>query len=635
MASPDGDRMTRLRRTAALLLLALLPPFLLLNPPLLVLLALPLLLSLQRSPPPGWLKLLLLPLGGVTLWLLPNADLLLRLVGLLLFLAALKLLECHSCRDARAYGLLAWILLACGWVLQPGLGWTLYLLVWGLLHLGWLLGLNQPLGRSLLRTQLALALAGLPLVLVLFLAVPRLPPLWNLRPPSTSATGLSDRVDPGSISRLARSGAIAFRFTLAGPAPPPPLYWRSMVHEQFDGRAWLRTVEAATRLPPAPGGRPYSVLLTDSRSPWLVSLDYSRADSPQIRATADGSFERLPGQPDLRRYEGRQSEDPRWLPPPRDPARLLALPPGNPRAIALAQDWWQQFPDPAQRLVVARDWFRRNDFRYTLRPPRLGSDPIDDFLFRSRRGFCEHYASSFTTLMRAAGIPARVVSGYLGGEYNRSGGFYEVRQYEAHAWSEVWLGDRWQRVDPTTWVVPERESGDLADSLDRQDRAELPSLALGDGLGWWHQQLSALDYRWSLWVLGASAEQQLQLWQQWLPWLNPRAWTSHLVLLLVGALGVGLVSWLLRSRPTGSPLQRAWLRLEATLSRRGFRRQPGEAEGPYLQRVASQLPPAAADALRDLGALYQCSRYGDRPPPHWRRQWRQLTRRLYSNRQSS
>ncbi|RTK99023.1 MAG: transglutaminase domain-containing protein, partial [Neisseriaceae bacterium] len=158
-----------------------------------------------------------------------------------------------------------------------------------------------------------------------------------------------------------------------------------------------------------------------------------------------------------------------------DLQQALRLPSGyNPRARQLAQQWRTNSRTPGEVVDHALRYFNRQQFFYTLQPPLLGSDSVDDFLFNSRRGFCEHYASSFVFLMRAAGVPARVVTGYMGGELNPVGGYLIVRQSDAHAWAEVWLGNAgWQRVDPTAAVAPARVQQDLASALPISDSLPL------------------------------------------------------------------------------------------------------------------------------------------------------------------
>jgi len=294
----------------------------------------------------------------------------------------------------------------------------------------------------------------------------------------------------------------------------------------------------------------------------------------------------------------------------------LALPDGaHPKTRALAAQWRESIRDDAKLVATGLDYFRNQPFYYTLKPPLLAPDPVDYFLFESRRGFCEHYASAFTVLMRSAGIPTRIVTGYQGGNVNPLGGYVIVRQRDAHAWAEVWLGERgWVRIDPTAAVSPQRiELGMDATLPDPIGPAALGIEADGNIANLVRRLLHGWDSvnnSWNQWVLGYGAIRQQELLSRF--GLNAGDWRSLLLALLV-ALGVALVVvafWLDRRAESSDRVTCAYARLCAKLARVGFER--AEQEGPvaFSQRVAQQCPPLA-DAVTALFDRYVALRYAD------------------------
>ncbi len=324
---------------------------------------------------------------------------------------------------------------------------------------------GQPPARELLGSAGRQLLYALPLAAVLFLFVPRLPgAFWSLPGDEAAITGLSDEMSPGAIARLAESDEPALRVRFAG-APPPPgeRYWRGPVLHDFDGFTWRRgpTLASGARLEYAGTRYHYTMTVEPGSLPMVPALQYTGPlEMPFVRFTPDYQLllPRPLGQAQAFELDG-------W-PGARSTGELgeyerhvdLRLPPGrNPRSIALARQLRAGAADDAAVVRAALEHLRTGGYTYTLAPQRLGRDSVDDLLFGTREGFCGHYASAFVMLMRAAGIPARVVTGYMGGEWNRIGGYLTVRAAEAHAWAEVWLPGRgWTRADPTAVVSPER-----------------------------------------------------------------------------------------------------------------------------------------------------------------------------------
>lgn len=545
-------------------------------------------------------------------------------VALLAAMTALKMLEAHTRRDGLVLVLLGYLLVMANLLSTQSLLACAHLLGSVLLLSAAQTAVVSPgvlaAPLELLRFCARLLALSAPFMVVLFLLFPRLPgPLWHLpKDAAGGRTGLSDEMSPGDISQLSLSGAVAFRVSFAGRAPPPEqLYWRGPVLWLFDGRAWTRPGERSG------GGLDYRALgealdYTVTVEPhgqrWLFALDLPARVPEHSVATADFQLLRREPVDEVLRYPMRSY--PRYATGPLRPweRRLgLQLPEGgNPRARELAARWRDQDPDPATLAARVLALFHEQPFHYTLSPPLLtGPDSVDEFLFESRRGFCEHYAGSFVFLMRSAGVPARVVTGYQGGEHNELGDYWIVRQADAHAWAEVWLpGSGWTRVDPTAAVAPERVGGGLFAAL--ADPAEVPFLARrGESwlrrlaLGW-----DAVNNAWNQWVLAYGPERQRRL----LAGLGLEALGGAG---LVGALlaGLGAVGsilaglWLWKQRRNADPVARAWERFCARLARRGLARRPHEGPLDFVERVAGARPDLAGPA-RTIGWLYARLRYG-------------------------
>lgn len=543
-------------------------------------------------------------------------------VALLGAFVVLKLLECRALTDATLVTQLSFYLLLTLYLSDQPFWLALYSMAIGAWVLrNWLL-LHHPEARSRLAIWPLLgrmALLGLPWALALFVLFPRLEhPLWQL-PQSAprGTTGISDIMRPGSVGQLIRSPEVALRAEVAGaPLPASALYWRALVLWDYDGTTWHPARQRRQQLAPAPEPPPgtsqgidYSITLEPSRQQWLFVLDRGQALSAGVEAAAtpDGEFmARRPVEQRIRyRAHSTLAPAPEWLSPAT--RRLaLSLPAGNPRARALAAQWAETHADPAARVQAALRLFAAAPFAYTLNPPPLGREQVDSFVFDTRRGFCEHYAGSFVFLMRAAGVPARVVTGYQGGEYNPIGQHYVVRQSDAHAWAEVWLDGRgWIRVDPTSAVAPSRIEQGLDAAVGDEAGAWRPSQQPG-----WLQDLrwayEGVVYTWQRWVLQYDHAQQARL----LDTLGAGAGPGQL---LAGALGMLCLLALVplwRRRAPADPLDAAYARFCGLLARHGCERAPAEGPQDYATRASAQLP-RAADAIAAVTAVYIGVRYGN------------------------
>ena len=563
--------------------------------------------------------------------------------ALLALTAGLKVLETRSRRDLFVVILITYFL-GLAALLASTSPWSIAYLL-GVAWLATVAALRVEATRggqasaASARYALGVVAQALPIALALWLFFPRLAtPLWRIGAPAGHATsGLGDTMNPGDIDDLALSDAIAFRVRFLGRTPPhADLYWRGPVLDAFDGRTWSRRdPEFATAPAPGPAGTAYRYRLNlepYSRH-WVVALDRPRAaDLPGARLSGDGVLMRP--HPTATPFDLSAISD--VGPPPPAPLtdtarRLDTLVPadGNPRTRALARRLRREYPRDGDLVAAVLARFHRDAFYYTLTPPPLpGADPIDAFLFATKRGFCEHYASAFAVLMRDAGIPARIVTGYFGGKFNPYGGYFIVRQSDAHAWDEIWIRGRgWLRVDPTAAIAPQRVDPGL-----RGDAAAAGSFAAGLGLespwaGGIALRLDAMRLWWREAVLRYDRQAQRSL----LSALHiPHPDTRKLAALLAAALGLAF-AWLtwrtrreLAARPRAEPA-RSFARLGAKLAARGLARRAHEGPEDYGRRVAASRPDIGA-SVQALCREYAALRYGREASPRRLREFRLAVR---------
>jgi len=545
-------------------------------------------------------------------------------VALLVLFGGMKMLESRSQRDAVALVFLTWFLAITNFLYTQSIPTAFGMLAAVAASVAALVGLAAPrrAPRANLRTALLLLGQAVPAALALFLLFPRVQgPLWGLPQDAYSGiAGLSDSMTPGSLSQLTLSDAIAFRVDFKGELPPRrTLYWRGPVLWDFDGRTWRAGSPGIAALPePRNGTRTeYSVLLEPHNRNWLFALESPALLPPRTRYLDDGEIVTLAPVRTRLRYEmvSQLEADPVADEDPRNLRRALAMPAGfNPRARAMAARWHAESSGDRQVLARAIEYFRVERLQYTTLPRLLGRDTVDEFLFESREGFCEHFASAFAFLMRAAGVPARVVTGYQGGDLNPVDNRFTVRQADAHAWAEVYLVDRgWIRVDPTALSVPLRLDGGLERAVG--EAARLPLMMRPD-MAWLRTlryNWEALTYQWNLLVLGYNPERQRDL----MTWFGMRDadWLELASTLLasLGAFVLALSAWMLRRAVRPDPVQSAWRRFCGKLGARGVARAPHEGPRDYAERAARSLP-SASEPIRRIAALYIALRYGPGDP---------------------
>jgi transglutaminase-like putative cysteine protease len=547
-------------------------------------------------------------------------------VTLLIVMAGLKLLETRTQRDVALSIYLGFFLVLTNFLFSQAIPLGIYMLACVWIFVATMIGFNRvgstPSLSERLRPAGALLAQALPLMIAFFIIFPRAQgPLWALPQDTRSgSTGLSESMAPGTISNLIKSDALAFRVQFEGERPPfSTLYWRGPVLVDFDGATWSVPREApfgnmtyARREKQAL----YAVTIEPHGKTWLFALDVP-ASLPQ-GAYMLGDLQLRVHRPvtERRRYEMSSYLDYRYgerIGPNALQPLLKFDERRNPRTVALGRQWARESANEGELLQKAFTYFNR-EFTYTLEPPLLDTrDPYDDFLFQSKQGFCEHYAGSFALIMRAAGIPARIVTGYQGGEVNPINNELVVRQADAHAWVEIWLKDQgWVRVDPTGAVSPLRVEGGVNAALG--PIGVFPSLIAADPLGILagvRDAWRAMNSQWDSWVVGYNIDKQRQFFAQLgfpsVDWRTLGFWLLIATFLVGGAIGIGL---LVRDRPRRrEPSLIAWDRFCAKLAAAGLPRAAHEGPVDFLARVKSQRPRSAGVA-EEITRRYVEARYG-------------------------
>jgi len=570
------------------------------------------------------------------------------MVSLLLCAFVLKLLEVKSRRDAQLLIFIGFITCATQLLFNQSPLAAFYSLLCCWLLLGswraiYLLH-SQPLRRGLKRSGL-LVLQALPIMALMFVVLPRLGPLWAIPNQNKATSGFSDTMSPGDIGELVLSKAPAFRVAFEG-APPAAnqLYWRGLIMNNYDGRSWhLREqwnpqIGAMPGQPSAKSLINYTIILEPHGRRWLFGLTTPIAlDAGKTRALIGADQLLLTRQAVTQRLRYKVISARAFNYPqapqlsPTERLENTRLPPqGNPRARALAESWRAQGLNDEAIIAKALALYGQ-DFVYTLKPPTLGANAVDEFLFATKRGFCEHFASSLAFLLRAAAIPARLVVGYQGGRWNELENYLLVSQSDAHAWVEVWTPSQgWRTLDPTAEVAPERIETGLDNALSAEDLNLVQSpwdrsallLAL-------QKRWDAAAYNWQRWVLNYDSEAQEGLFKRWLGGSEP--WRLALWLLGLGLAAAGVFAWFIRQRDNTraqTPETRLVRRLERKLAARGLLRPPGTSLRDFCRQVQdAQLNPK----LMAICDSYEAIAYGLQQPQQRQQQLtslRQLIRAL-------
>ena len=574
--------------------------------------------------------------------------------ALFVTLLGLKFIELRTHRDLMIILFLGYFVAITHFLDNQNISMAVYLFAVIILLTTALISFNrkQDINLSEFKTDLRLAsvmlLQALPIMLVLFILFPRLSaPLWAIPTDSASGvTGLSDEMSPGKISSLTQSSAIAFRVKFHGQRPDTnELYWRGPVFTDYDGRRWSRGSARLThRLKLQETSNPveYTVTLEANNKPWLLALDLpthmvlggrnyalNRSGFIPGEGLISSNYEVYADKPVSQRKQYRMISSLHYITPALSQQQLqdtTKLPDNiSQDLLDFATQLRQQHRSDRGVINAMLAHFRNNDFYYTLQPKPLGRYPMQQFMFDTREGFCEHYASAFTIIMRAAGIPARIVTGYLSNEVNPYGDYLVVRQSDAHAWSEVWLeNEGWVRIDPTAAVAPERI---------RQGLDALPEFSLSPGLlgnntilarAWLKLSRSwdAINNSWYQFVLGYNQKKQKELLEKLGLENTHLVEIAMIIFAIIGAL-IALFS-LFMFRPTRKHdrIGTLYLRFCTLMEKHGLPRHPHEGPEDYRARAITAYP-TQADLVTTIISAYVQNRYS--PHPHTDAEYRMRT----------
>lgn len=561
-------------------------------------------------------------------------------VALLLIAYALKLVELADRRDAYILIFIAYFTCVTEFLFTQELLVTLYMIFAVLLNTTSLVAMHQPgqdrFNPGSLRTASAMILQAFPLMLVLFFVFPRIGPLWNVPLKSNAArTGMSDFMKPGDVASLSLSDEVAFRAEFEVLVPPRrQLYWRGLVLSKLEDGAWRslgwRDVPGNERrlLRPRLSGDfvDYSIIMEPTQQNWLYAIAFATTPDRGILPLNDFRLVSPVEIQDQKQYQVRS-----WLNVPLESqlsdwrrAVETELPPeGNPRTRQLAREMFADAGEnPLRYSESVLAMFREQAFYYTLKPPLLEGDRMDQFLFETGRGFCEHYASAFTWMMRSVGVPARVVAGYQGGEINPLNGTVIVHQFDAHAWTEIWLDGRgWVRVDPTAAIAPDRIEYGLEQALAEEGSflSDTPLSPLRyrdiDLVNLIRLQLDAINYDWQVFVLGFNREEQYDLLNRWLGDISRAQLATGIIAFWVILLMPVALTMLWQSRgPRMDAATRAYLEFCDRLRRAGLERMGHEPPSRFARRIVEERP-ALDPQVTAITAGYESLAYAGEQDP--------------------
>ncbi len=583
-----------------------------------------------RVPQPGRLLMFLLTATVVAVLMQSFGTILGQMPGsaMLLLLAFLKLFEMKSTRDIAIVIFMGFFLVASKFFFSQSVWIAVHVFIVVVYLTSLLIVFSDRLGTTgfnlRMHKSFRMIMQAVPLMLILFVLFPRMPgPLWGMPRDAQSATsGLSDEMSPGSINRLVGSGEVAFRVQFDTETPPhPQLYWRGLVLSNYDGRTWrLENAPAYARPLIVNSGDEeaaysYTVMLEPHNQHWLYALESTTQYDSRLVITREMHLVAANRVTDVMSYNLRSDTGAQNLglfEPER--SKNLALPEGlNSKAVEFAENLFIESNRDSRAYInnVFRH-FAANEFFYTLTPPVLGENAMDDFLFDTRRGFCEHYSSAFVYLMRAAGVPSRVVVGYQGGAMHPFDDYMIVRQSDAHAWAEVWLDDQgWVRIDPTAAVSPTRiENGIESAGLERD---LLPAILISDNALFQRARfmLDSFHNSWNQWVVGFNKKRQQEL----LGLLGfDKVTTGNLVMWLVVLMTIagGVIAWwVIHKDPVKQKdvIRLYFDRLCRKLDKAGIQHRSNEGASEFIARAARLLPAKRQELVR-ITDDYERLRYG-------------------------
>jgi transglutaminase-like putative cysteine protease len=566
-----------------------------------------------------------------------SAGLLFGMVNLLILACALKLMQMRSQKDVYQLVISLFFLIGCGFIFNQSIGFSLF---YALMCLTLLLSLACYHAPSVtiqkqFKTISILSLQALPIGLLLFLVLPQLSPLWHTPKADGAQTGLSEQITPGDIASLSQSSELAFRATFEDLPPiAQQRYWRAIVMEDFDGKTWkvhsyrqkLRELQLKIKqqfTPKLTGSSfNYEVIAEPTYQPWLFALDIAVPADPQSSRNIfqSSDFLLFSQQPlgskyqySVRSYPDALGSQPLTVADKR--INLTVPKKGNNRTREWVSQLRSQYQDNNNFVEAVLRHFVDNPFVYTLRPEVMLVDPVDRFLFDNQAGFCSHYASALAYALRLGGVPARIVTGYQGGELVNNAGespYLSIYQYDAHAWVEIW-GDKtgWQRIDPTALVSPDRIEFGLRQAMLEEGSflADSPfALARLTNIAWLNNirlYLADLDYNWSRWVLGFNSEKQRDLFKSILGKLTPQRLSMFglgIVLTIAVLLSLFFLPHWLQNRV--STTQRLYLKALSAIEKAGTPRPTWQGPTAFNQQITAHYPTIVSEPFAHITQLY-------------------------------
>lgn len=578
---------------------------------------------------PGKLVRFILLLVGVGTVLFSYQTLVGRHAGtaLLVLMLCLKLTEFKNKRDAVVIIFLGYFVVITGFLFSQSIPVAIYMLLTVILLTTTLVAFQHKARSQMPHVKLAsrMILYSLPLAGVLFVLFPRVPgPLWGLPEDAYNAkTGISDTMSPGLISSLASSNEVAFRVKFTKNIPASEYrYWRGPVFWFYNGRAWN-----------APGRRrlkadfinyqalsdplSYAITLQPHQQHWAFALDIPAQIPQQAFITPDLQMMFNKKVTETLRYQLTSYTNyylPRYTSVSFD--RYLELP-GNisPKSRSLVKQWQHQNLSKEQIVDKALNYFANNEFYYSRKSPLLFDDPVDEFLFETKKGYCEHYSSAFTVLMRMAGIPARVVTGYYGGELNPLGEYMIIRQSDAHAWSEVFLQHKgWIRIDPTAVIPPSRIEAE--EDIVRIKPESNQAITITRKTSWLTRSLRGVRYTldsinntWSQWVIGYNNKKQSAIFNAFgIPEITWKGLSTIMFFMLTIMLTI-FSFYIFGTRIKNDPISKIYLRFCQKAARKGLQKQDSETASQFAKRVIDLVPDKKL-AIMKITTMYNNLRYG-------------------------
>jgi len=534
---------------------------------------------------------------------------------LLVIMTFCKLVESKTHREHMLLIILSFFIMSTNFLFSQSIPTAIYMFVCLFIAIFAFININQKTTtlsfNFKIKTSAKIIAYAIPVMIVLFIFFPRISgPLWSTKSDTTQAkTGLSDSMEPGQISNLIYSNDLVFRASFKQTIPAnKQLYWRAITLWDFDGKKWEVTTSIATdaEIIVYKTGFEYQITLEPSQKKWLFLLDMPYKINKGYNINPDFTARLKKPAQSLLQYSAFSTQDYAMQHPLdlNNRKAALSLPDINPKTKSLALNWKQNSINTEEIISKALTHFAKQNYYYTLSPPGLTrEDSVDQFLFETRRGFCEHYASAFTVLMRSAGIPTRIVLGYLGGNFNPYNQSLSIDQSMAHAWTEVWFDNKgWVRVDPTASIAPDRVEKDLASAL--KDQSNIPlhlqlDLAFLQKL---NQMLDAIDNKWNQWVLNYNESSQ----REFLKFLTGSTFNlrelSHLFIQILITLLVfsGLIYFSSGLRKRNDPTTRAYMNFCQKLARAGCKKETHEGPQDFKKRLNEYFPSQRGEIDRIL-----------------------------------